>query len=384
MPSGRSIFRLLRYSFLLDDPIGYLRSYEGIPQGMSLIDIIEMHGAIPRIREIISSVIEKESYSFERDEKNLKREAVSLYSAMIVTSSVKDNWLMNRFSISIAKSFGEELNGFDEETMIKIARDYLKIGVRFLAEPLVIPIRKLSRGDQRKSFTFSITIFDYMRLGKRLEGDEKWRFSNQLISGGMVYIQRAELQRLMEEAVYYKVLDKLKSISNDISDISILPPQLKDIAVEVQSQVAKRRISFYGESQIGGEGGGAIAYKPELFPPCIKNILRKASNGENLSHQERFQIATFLLNLNVSIDDVLEVFKQLPDYNEKIARYQVEHLAGKRGSGIKYKPYDCEKSKAIGLCVEDCGTKTPIQKYKIELRKHLKKGGDNNNKSRDV
>ncbi|MDW8011110.1 MAG: hypothetical protein RMH84_05920, partial [Sulfolobales archaeon] len=51
-----------------------------------------------------------------------------------------------------------------------------------------------------------------------------------------------------------------------------------------------------------------------------------------------------------------------------IARYQVEHLAGLRGSGKRYRTYSCEKMKSLGLCVAECSTRTPLQYYRRAVR----------------
>ena len=68
------------------------------------------------------------------------------------------------------------------------------------------------------------------------------------------------------------------------------------------------------------------------------------------------------------------MFRNMPDFNEKITRYQVEHLAGLRGSGKRYRTYSCEKMKSLGLCKADCGTRSPIQAYYRILSRMVKEG----------
>ena len=88
------------------------------------------------------------------------------------------------------------------------------------------------------------------------------------------------------------------------------------------------------------------------IPPCIKNIIMKLQTGEEVTHIENFAVAAYLLNKHRSVEEVLELFKNRSDYNEKIARYQVEHIAGLRGSKTKYKPPSCEKLRILGICVD--------------------------------
>ena len=74
---------------------------------------------------------------------------------------------------------------------------------------------------------------------------------------------------------------------------------------------------------------------------------------EDVSHIENFTIASYMVNKGYGIDEVVDVFKDRSDFDEKIARYQVEHIAGLRGSRVKYKPPSCIRMKTYGLCIED-------------------------------
>ena len=75
-------------------------------------------------------------------------------------------------------------------------------------------------------------------------------------------------------------------------------------------------------------------------------------------------LATYMLSLGKSIDEVVSLFQNAPDFNEKITRYQVEHLAGKKGSQTKYSVPACSKLVNENLCYAtiDCkGITNPIQ-----------------------
>jgi len=65
-----------------------------------------------------------------------------------------------------------------------------------------------------------------------------------------------------------------------------------------------------------------------------------------------------------SIEEIIVLFQNAPDYNEKVTRYQVEHLAGLRGSGTRYSVPSCQKLLTQSLCfaTEKCnGIRNPIQ-----------------------
>jgi DNA primase large subunit len=93
------------------------------------------------------------------------------------------------------------------------------------------------------------------------------------------------------------------------------------------------------------------------YPPCIKHAIDVLESGENLSHSGRFMLATFLLGRGQSIDEISPLFKNAPDYNEKVTRYQINQIAGETGSNIKYSCPSCEKLKSNDLCfiIPECG-----------------------------
>jgi len=95
-----------------------------------------------------------------------------------------------------------------------------------------------------------------------------------------------------------------------------------------------------------------VAEVPADMPPCMKLIQQRIISGEDVSHFENFAIAAYLLNTGRSVEDVLTLFSHRSDFNERVARYQVEHIAGLRGSRTRYRPPSCGKMLSLGLCVE--------------------------------
>jgi DNA primase large subunit len=87
------------------------------------------------------------------------------------------------------------------------------------------------------------------------------------------------------------------------------------------------------------------------------------------SHKELFTVAAFLVNRGYSTEQILSMLAERPDFNEKIARYQVEHIAGLRGSRTKYRPPSCQTMRSLGLCVEDGRFCPKWIKNPLEFRK---------------
>ncbi len=62
------------------------------------------------------------------------------------------------------------------------------------------------------------------------------------------------------------------------------------------------------------------------YPSHIKHVIEELEKGENLAHSERFMLVTFLLSRGQSVKQIALLFKNTPDYNEKITLHQLNHL----------------------------------------------------------
>jgi ppGpp synthetase/RelA/SpoT-type nucleotidyltranferase len=72
--------------------------------------------------------------------------------------------------------------------------------------------------------------------------------------------------------------------------------------------------------------------------PIIQELIDKARQGYNLEHSERFAILLEMINNGYTDEQIHEVFKTIPDYNEKKTQYFIDH-ARKNG----YRPYSMKK-----------------------------------------
>ena len=61
------------------------------------------------------------------------------------------------------------------------------------------------------------------------------------------------------------------------------------------------------------------------YPPCIKHAIEVLEKGENLPHSGRFMLATFLLAKGQQVEQIAPLFKNAPDYNEKVTLYPVSY-----------------------------------------------------------
>ncbi len=169
----------------------------------------------------------------------------------------------------------------------------------------------------------------YLKLTRRFSAPE-WRLGNRELNSGWLSISWHELRRLLGEAVRLWIIDIKR-------EVEWIPEALKRKADEVREHIEEnvRSRALRSEKQL---------------PPCVEEIKRAILRGEAVSHQARFTLATYMLSRGASIEDIVELFTSISDYDPNITEYQVMHIAGLKGSRIRYKPPSCKKIKLWGLC----------------------------------
>ncbi|AEM39570.1 DNA primase, large subunit [Pyrolobus fumarii 1A] len=329
-------------------------------------DVVER--ALERIRE----AIERGAISVGNG--NPEVETLAFYLGLLLVTLLNDRWAVSRYALAEAERSYQSLLHESDETIVAIAQK-IGVGLEYHEKGLKQPYAVTSTGIVLyREYHYSISIFEYARVARRLVGDPKWKPTNLPVKDGRVYLDKDMAVRLLKEAI----MEYIERLASTFSEVK--PEKLPDELIQVLEE-ARRVLNEARPKPKVMRAGGKIRVKlpkgfvvEEAFPPCMADIIDRARRGEHLSHHERFAIATFLLNLGVDIDRVVDVFRNLPDFNEKVARYQVEHLAGLRGSGKKYRTYSCEKMRSLGICKGECETRSPIQAYYRNVSRLVKEG----------
>lgn len=279
-------------------------------------------------------------------------ELASFPLSIIIVASLGDKRIAKRFALaesSLAIKFlGEE----DEEIVLRIARDVFGMDIR---------IEKKMLGGVE--YDYSLGLRDYMR-GALLFNKPEWKLVNRLVERGRVLITSRELIRLMKDKIMDYVLDLIdKSWGKSIK----LPKPLEEAVNEIRGKLPKSIVEVEAVPALGG---------PDTWPPCMRALREKLLSGENLSHFANFALASFLINIGASPEEVVNLYANRPDFDQRIARYQVEHIAGMRGSRTKYTAPNCNTMRTSGLCVGNekiCGgVKNPLTYYRRAVGKKLK------------
>jgi DNA primase large subunit len=206
---------------------------------------------------------------------------------------------------------------------------------------------------------FSLSFVDYIGNTTHLR-DKKWKLVNRLLRGGNVYLTRNEATRLLSEEVRKHIEKRL-----DVKK----PPNFPAAINEIADKIKKLAIEKIGEAEM--EGLPRIMVQ-EAFPPCVDVLYQAFTSGRHLSHVGRFTLTSFLINVGMSPEKVIELFRNFSDFNERMTRYQVEHIAGEKGSRTRYVPPQCDTLKTHGVCLgpnELCQrVRHPLAYYRRKLK----------------
>ncbi len=277
-------------------------------------------------------------------------ELASFPLAIALIASIGDKRLARRFALAESALAAKLLEDEAEEVVLEIARKVFNIDVQ---------VEKRIIGGIE--YDYSIGLKDYLRGAVEFNKPE-WKLVNRVVERGRVLVTAHELIRLMRD----RIMDYIINLVEKAGKPSKLPKPLEEAVKEIKEKMPAS-IEFELESIKAG---------PETWPPCMRAILDKLMAGENVSHFANFALASFLINIGFDPNEIIKFYANRPDFNERIARYQVEHIAGLRGSRTKYMTPSCSTMRTNGLCVKNgelCGNiRNPLTYYRRAVKKKLK------------
>ena len=283
---------------------------------------LEQFATDPDLQIIVDKAYERIESATNGRIYNTKLDSSDTFSFLIAIILLKlsgMNTLINRFSLAEARraeKFLEKdlignLDKTSEELAIKIIRDIFSVSVKKIKNYFVIPIP------------------DYLRHAVNFH-ELEWKLVNRRVENGMVFLTPHEAVRLIRKELSGYIGSRIRAANT--------PSMHKGFEDKVNKLVGLAK-KFTVSTTVSTE-----------YPPCIKHAIDVLENGENLSHSGRFMLATFLLGRGQPIDKIALLFKNAPDYNEKITRYQINQIAGETGGNTKYSCPSCEKIKSNDLC----------------------------------
>ena len=248
-------------------------------------------------------------------------ELLSFPYARALVNYVGDDWLRRRWALAEAARIERLLHGEGNDVLMVLVKE---LGINVAPQ------------DGRWTMHFT----DYLKLARRLT-EPRFKLVNRLVDKGLVSLTRPELIRLVREKLY-DVFAEPKSAPATWS------PREAGVIREALNRRASKMV--------------APAPSRE-WAPCMVALRNRVADA---SHFGLFSLAAYMANRGYDVNSIVDVLRVRSDFDERIARYQVEHIAGLRGSRVKYRPPSCQSMKAHGLCIDNgrrCpyGIQNPLQ-----------------------
>lgn len=295
-----------------------------------------------------NALLDVSAYAKTQPQDEPRQNEIEIFSfpiAVMLVAATDDSLIKSRYSLAEAKRASTLLRNEEKEKLLEVADNFswdARLVNDFSLRPYVFALR--------------FPIFLKNATGFH---DTNWKLVNHLMINGDVYLTEREVSRLLEEEVRKYIEGKLDT------KIKSLPPtimarvnQLRQLAAEKREQI---RLEEMPERVV-----------MEAFPSCIKGIYDRVAAGRPASHIGRFALTSFLLSIGMTVEDVFKFFRSVSDFNERMTRYQVEHIAGTRGSGTKYTPPNCATLRTHGICISpepECNRAVnPLVCYKRKLQ----------------
>lgn len=327
---------IAKYPFLADAG-QYLKD-----KGFSL----EQFGTDPDLKQLVDKAYDRilvaangKIYNSDLDgdhvskEAALPREVFSFLLAIVLLKLSGMHTLIKRFALAEArraeKYLEKDLANISDETKKELA-------IRVIGDLFSVQVEKLND-------YFVISVSDYLKHSINFH-EREWKLINRRVENGQVFLSPHETVRLIRKELGTYINSKIINAKT--------PTMIPGFEDSVNKLVLLSK-KFTTYTVTTGE-----------YPPCIKHAIDILEKGENLPHSGRFMLAAFLLSKGQTVQQIAPLFKNAPDYNERITLYQLNHLAGTSGSGTQYSCPSCEKLKTQNLCfaIPECdGIINPLQ-----------------------
>jgi len=306
---------------------------------------------VDRIFGIFKTAFEnvEEIKTYKADELN-----VYLYTILKILLYINNSVpIANRVANLYAKhTYNKMIREDNDYNLYSICKD-LKLNIQYYDK--AVPFGLIIEKDRKQVLQthFSIHYIDYLKLASNLRDDHR-KLVHNVLNLGFVLIDKKDLTRLLQEIVRKKLLIQEEKDISSLDDFKYKLLEIKEIR-ELNERILdvwELKKDEFGEPYVFKYSKGENV--EESFPPCIVDILKKVDEGQNLTHIERLFLVFFLHALEIPIDEIVNFFAKLPDFDRKKTEYQVK-FAKKKG----YLPHSCSTLKSYSLC--------RAEQYKDEL-----------------
>lgn len=288
---------------------------------------------LERAKKMISTAFEKKKYSPEimRHQEIITTEILAFPVTKILLSLINNDRLTENFAEMFSNVVFQNLEREKDESLFDVAKE---LDVK----------AQLARNE---NFLAELSLMDFLLADN---SRQEMKLVNLGIEKGKVLLNKNEFAR------FISLLAEKKLIESIPLEISGVPEKFKSLADELGRKrfAAKKRIF-----------GAAIKGKinPDFFPPCYDQLYADLVAGKNLSHLARFDLASFLAAIGMAKETMVDLYRNLPNFNERITVYQIDRIIKS-----KYSPPGCAKLRTHKVCKANCNVKHPLQYYENQFK----------------
>ncbi len=281
---------------------------------------------------------------------DVEKELFSYPVARIFVSCIGDHYLIRRYALKEAEAAHSHMTDEEPKFLEELAREFN------------IQCELVGRYD------FRIHFADYLRFASGMHYPE-WKLVNRRLEAGHVILTKKNFTRLLQEAIRDRIQS---SLPLDLSPA--LKSSFSSHTVDISRHFEELKAEFHSDDF--GE------VNSECFPPCIKHMLSLVQAGQNLAHSARFALTSFMANIGMNAEEIIDIYRVSPDFDEGQTSYQVKHIIG--SSGKVYTAPNCATMATYGNCFgkeQICdGVSHPLSFY----RKKLDYGGKDDRKEENA
>lgn len=259
---------------------------------------------LPNARRTITNLDEQcVLYARDNIEKYTPTEILQLDISVFLVSTIilrnlNNNFLTRKFVNNFGKLFESKIlkDIFNKEIRMEVLQYFdVKKDIEFIFV--------------NKTRLVKIHINDYLEIQQHVNNDQNkaLQLVNQVLDKGFVIIELERFVYLMRLAFEHKLFDRIKSM------------KVHDGHILINRCVNEELKPKYPEYIRKDNNDGIIA-------PNIQQLIDKAYKEHHLDHNERIRLGIYLQKHEYDMDYIVEIFKQLSDFDPKITAYQLQSL----------------------------------------------------------
>ena len=304
------------------EDLGFALKYQFTDEAKKVIEGVALSRRIIELgtERIIKALKGESTAKILLSEAEIKEDIASFAAARMILGTLKNQFVTNRFAVNESKIVRSHLNKEKKEVLDRVAA-------------------RFDINTKEHDGSLLVDIPTYLRCSPR---SQPYRLVNRRIFNGFVEIKTNEKNRLIEEAIR-KHIETIPVVKNP-------PEEMKEAGEKIFSNLPKTEVR--------------IEVKEGDHPPCVMKLLEEMKKHQNLNHNSRWYLATYLLAIGKTEDEITGLYSDLPDFNEKTTRYQISH-ARKKGYSVP----SCATLMSYGICCAVCRIGTPIRWHKLDQKR---------------